>query len=786
MTFEAAKKHQPSIIFFDEIDGLAPVRSARQDQIHSSIVSTLLGLMDGLDARGQIVVIGATNRVDSVDPALRRPGRFDRELIFTLPNGVARRKILEIHTTHWKPRPPESAVLDAVASKTVGYCGADLRALCSESALRALRRRYPQIYRSNDKLLIDVEQVRVRTRDFAAAMKEIVPASHRSARTHARPIPGRLAPVLESPFGECVAKVKRIFPQGLTPEVAAVAKGVRRKDDVADDESDDSDSCWSSDAERAGDMDVDISRAGKQRVVHGRGGMDRPVLRPRLLVCGRDGLGQGQIGPALLHHLEGCPVHAIDLPSLLADGGSRSSEEALVTAVREACRAVPSVLYLPHLDVWWSAAHQVLRMTLSIVLRDIPAELPLLVLATAGSTMNELPDEVKDMFADFVEIGVPSGERRLALFAPLRRRAEECPTVTDAVVRRRRAKRRAVVLPKAPPPVAKPPTALDLERREADDEKCIRELRMEMRTFVERLRTDRRFADFRDPVDPTVVTDYLDVIKDPMWIGKISEQVDRGMYPTVLAMVKDFDQLVANVIAYNPPFEEQGAHLCRRAHALVDIVHSWVDNLDPDLVSRCNAIVIARLRRVRLESSGKEAVEAVDAAAEATLPETSLPRSAPAVAVAAAASPPTADAMVVDAASVAAPLPPPRVPGSTDAAGNGPSPVTVVEGKAASGVLKGAAQADHAVVPEGHEVRDKQSVSEDVAVPASVRDVEALVTSWLTITTGMNVDALDTLHARLSCVLHDARRSRDRRSVVESLAAVLVEAGDDPTLRLVQ
>ena len=77
---------RPSIIFFDEIDGLAPVRSSRQDQIHSSIVSTLLALMDGLDNRGEIVVIGATNRIDSIDPALRRPGRFDREFIFPLPD----------------------------------------------------------------------------------------------------------------------------------------------------------------------------------------------------------------------------------------------------------------------------------------------------------------------------------------------------------------------------------------------------------------------------------------------------------------------------------------------------------------------------------------------------------------------------------------------------------------------------------------------------------------------------------------------------------------------------
>jgi SpoVK/Ycf46/Vps4 family AAA+-type ATPase len=98
LLFEQARRYQPSIIFFDEIDGLAPVRSAKQDQIHASIVSTLLALMDGLDSRGQVVVIGATNRPDAVDPALRRPGRFDRELLFPLPDAQARSAILDIHT----------------------------------------------------------------------------------------------------------------------------------------------------------------------------------------------------------------------------------------------------------------------------------------------------------------------------------------------------------------------------------------------------------------------------------------------------------------------------------------------------------------------------------------------------------------------------------------------------------------------------------------------------------------------------------------------------------------
>src|ERR1700684_4609253 len=152
LLFEEARNSQPSIIFFDEIDGLAPVRSSKQDQIHASIVSTLLALMDGMDGRGQVVVIGATNRADAVDPALRRPGRFDREFYFPLPNTEARRMILDIHTKNWDP-PLKPEFKDQLAELTKGYGGADLRALCTEAALNAVQGTYPQIYQSDKKLV---------------------------------------------------------------------------------------------------------------------------------------------------------------------------------------------------------------------------------------------------------------------------------------------------------------------------------------------------------------------------------------------------------------------------------------------------------------------------------------------------------------------------------------------------------------------------------------------------------------------------------------------------------
>ncbi|NXT80892.1 ATAD2 protein, partial [Zapornia atra] len=211
LLFDQAYKMRPSIIFFDEIDGLAPVRSAKQDQIHSSIISTLLSLMDGFDNRGEIVVIGATNRLDSIDPALRRPGRFDREFLFSLPDKEARKEIFEIHTRDWSPR-PSGVFLEELADKCVGYCGADIKSLCAEAALCALRRRYPQIYRSHEKLQLDVASIKIAAKDFLLAMQKIAPASQRALATPGRALSSISKPLLENSLARILQALQRVFP----------------------------------------------------------------------------------------------------------------------------------------------------------------------------------------------------------------------------------------------------------------------------------------------------------------------------------------------------------------------------------------------------------------------------------------------------------------------------------------------------------------------------------------------------------------------------------------------
>lgn len=211
LLFEEAQKNQPSIIFFDEIDGLAPVRSSKQEQIHNSIVSTLLALMDGLDSRGQVVLIGATNRIDAIDGALRRPGRFDREFYFPLPGYEARAEILDIHTRKWKDPPPKELKMELAAS-CVGYCGADLKALCTEAAIRAFREKYPQVYTSDDKFVIDVDSVSVEKYHFLEAMSTITPAAHRGSIVHSRPLSSVIAPCLKRHLEKIMERISDIFP----------------------------------------------------------------------------------------------------------------------------------------------------------------------------------------------------------------------------------------------------------------------------------------------------------------------------------------------------------------------------------------------------------------------------------------------------------------------------------------------------------------------------------------------------------------------------------------------
>ncbi len=240
--FEEAKENAPSIIFIDEIDAIAPRRDEVTGEVERRVVAQLLALMDGLEERGQVIVIGATNRIDAIDPALRRPGRFDREIEIGVPDREGRFEILQIHTRNM-PIEPEyridfvlealrniyrqytdkeileavqrtydevknledkekirevvrrnlreeviqdlereiiKAMLKELADQTHGFVGADIEALCKEAAMKALRRYIPQIDMNGDEIPLELlESMKVTYDDFKSALKEIEPSAMR-------------------------------------------------------------------------------------------------------------------------------------------------------------------------------------------------------------------------------------------------------------------------------------------------------------------------------------------------------------------------------------------------------------------------------------------------------------------------------------------------------------------------------------------------------------------------------------------------------------------------------
>ncbi|MDD4455493.1 MAG: CDC48 family AAA ATPase [Candidatus Methanomethylophilaceae archaeon] len=176
--FQEAEENAPSIIFIDEIDSIAPKRDEVTGETERRIVAQLLSLMDGLKSRGKVVVIGATNRPNSIDEALRRPGRFDREIEIKIPDRNGRLEILQIHT---KGMPlTEDVDLEELADKTHGYAGADLSALTKEAAMAALRRVLPDINMEMDEVSAEVlNKINVVRDDFREALKGMQPSTMR-------------------------------------------------------------------------------------------------------------------------------------------------------------------------------------------------------------------------------------------------------------------------------------------------------------------------------------------------------------------------------------------------------------------------------------------------------------------------------------------------------------------------------------------------------------------------------------------------------------------------------
>ncbi|XP_076547755.1 ATPase family AAA domain-containing protein 2 isoform X3 [Osmia lignaria lignaria] len=556
LLFEQAQLMKPSIIFFDEIDGLVPVRSTKQDQIHASIVSTLLALMDGLSDRGEVIVIGATNRIDAIDPALRRPGRFDRELFFPLPSMKERLEILKIHVSKWKNPPPDQ-LLETLAEKATGYCGSDLRALCTEAVLQGLRRTYPQIYMTSNRLLLDPERVEVKKRDFLQASSILVPSSQRVSPCARRKLEPFMEPLLGPLIEELLSSIKGIFPHGVNLAMAKVK-------------------------------------------------ITKGIHRPRLLISGGN-LSEGQGPPlaqALLYHMEHLPVQTLDVSTLFAESG-RSPEETCVQVFNEAARNVPSIIYIRSIDQWWPLVPETVKAVFLCRIAALDPSLPILILATSDRTYQDLPIQLRSLFSELrgevYSMKTPTAEQRSKFFRPIFMiQSLKPPKVKDDKVEVLEE------LPLAPDPLPKKLTEEERKLIYEKEEVSLRELRIFLREICAKLARNRQFFMFTKPVDTEEVPDYNMIIQQPMDLETMMTKIDMHCYLCARDFLDDIDLICKNALEYNPDRDPADKLIRHRACSLRDNAYALIKaELDSDFEDKCREI--SKNRRVTESSVSNEA-----------------------------------------------------------------------------------------------------------------------------------------------------------------------------------
>ncbi|XP_037984074.1 LOW QUALITY PROTEIN: ATPase family AAA domain-containing protein 2-like [Motacilla alba alba] len=580
--FEQAYQMRPSIIFFDEIDALAPVRSNKQDQIHSSVVGTLLALMDGLTSRGEVVVIGATNRLDSIDPALRRPGRFEREFRFSLPNKEARKEIFKIHTRDWKPKPSDN-LLEELAEECVGYCGADIKALCAETGLCALRHRYPQLYESRQRLQINMDSIKIKANDFSMAMQKTVPASRRVVPSPGQALSAISKPLLEDTLERILQTLQRVFPH---------AELALKKDQQQGNHVFDSDEESPSISE-----EKPTHRKKAEFLTFSRNPRDQPTsYRPRFLLIEEPGSGQASdLAAAVIHSLEKFPIYTLDTPTLFA---STLPDETCVQLMREAQRSAPSIIYVPQISSWWDTVGTTLRSVFTTLLQSIPRFTPVLFLATSNVQLRDLPEEIKALFNNEYEevfrIPRPTCAERRRFFEDLvMKQAAQPPALKNNTTCQP-----LEVLPVAPPPKPRKLTEEEIRQLEEQEEDTLRELRIYLRDVAQRLVIDKRFKAFTKPIVSEEAPNYKDTIKQPMDLSTVLSKIDMHQYLTARDFLKDIDLICSNALEYKPN-KGPADHLLRhKACTLSDTAYSIVRHeMDEGFEQRCQKIKESRKKR---------------------------------------------------------------------------------------------------------------------------------------------------------------------------------------------
>jgi hypothetical protein len=412
--------------------------------------------------------------------------------------------------------------------------------------IQGFRRTYPQVYNADHRLMLNPENVKVEKVDFLRAKSLLVPASHRVTQSLGR----KLLLILEPLLGEAMENVFKIleqtFPHALNPALSKVKLSAN--------------------------------------------------IRPAQLLLLGDGPDCGQtlhLAPAILYKMEHIHAYMLDLATLFKETG-RSPEETCIQVFNEARRNVPSVIYIPNIDNWWDLVSETVKAILDAQLSHLDPNIPILLLATADTTYDNLPAEVQNIFSRYrkevYQLELPNNDLREAFYRPL---------LVDSCLQPPRPRR---TRPKTPPPLPKartpPPTPLTEEQSKKlyeQEEHTLRELRIFLRDICKKLANNKLFFMFTKPVDTDEVPDYPTIIKQPMDLETMMTKVDFHRYECAKDFLKDIELIVQNALEYNPAKTSADKQIRHRACSLRDYAYTLIKNeMDSDFEDKCQDISLKR------------------------------------------------------------------------------------------------------------------------------------------------------------------------------------------------
>jgi hypothetical protein len=443
-------------------------------------------------------------------------------------------EILKIHTKLWAP-PPSEDLLRSLASRTVGYCGADLKHLCSESALRALQKHYPEIYETNDKLELDLNQIVVTMEDFERAIMAIVPTSRRSTSCYGQPLDSIFAPLLS----EHVTTVYQHISDMMKNIYQFKRESILRSQSSQNSEFPASFSC--------------------QRYLRG------------LVINGTKGQGQNEVASAVIHKFDSVPVFCVDFTSLHKTSAFVSAEHTLVSILEESVKKTPSLLFLPNIDEFWRYATGWMK-TILIQSIETAIGVPQLVLATC-STNSDLPDIFQNrLLYHFHTMNGPSRKDREIIFSDFLLDIQ-APPILPMLPRSERKEK----LKTLNPPMIRTPQLLEKEEVNHDeDDDALRILRMKLRVVIENVSKERKFFIFLKPLSSILDTfnesegsdsgstnqkkNMLKRAEPPLCLYRLLDNVDASKYSTVSDFRKDVNEMIEGIQTFYDICSNNGFH----------------------------------------------------------------------------------------------------------------------------------------------------------------------------------------------------------------------------------